>query len=186
MIDKITGFVKKALPFTYLGCPIFKERKKWEPLQPLINKELQKISSWKSRMLSLGDRLILIQLMLSSIPKYLITVCLLLKALSRHWIDALLICFGEHQNLARRHTLDFLGENLFSEEKNGLKISSLYDMKRMILVKYFVEARMVALVREANLSLWYDDWEGTKNESPTLVRWLPPHIGAFKLNTDRV
>ncbi|KAL3513541.1 hypothetical protein ACH5RR_026258 [Cinchona calisaya] len=32
--------------------------------------------------------------------------------------------------------------------------------RRMILIKDFSEARMIALVREGNISFWFDNWEG--------------------------
>ncbi|KAL3529803.1 hypothetical protein ACH5RR_009125 [Cinchona calisaya] len=74
VISRITSFVHKTLPFTYLGCPLHKGRKKKQVFQPMVEKVKQKIVGWKLKMLFLGGKLILIKHVLSSISLYLLTV----------------------------------------------------------------------------------------------------------------
>jgi hypothetical protein len=58
-------------PFTYLGVPLHHEKLRREDIQPIIDKIMKRISGWKGRLLSYGDRLTLLKACLTSIPIYL-------------------------------------------------------------------------------------------------------------------
>nr|XP_027109338.1 uncharacterized protein LOC113729213 [Coffea arabica] len=71
---RLTGFRQQQLPFTYLGCCLYKGRAKKEYYQPLISRMQRKFAGWKNRMLSAGGRLILIKHVLPAIPQYTFAV----------------------------------------------------------------------------------------------------------------
>ncbi|KAJ9535108.1 hypothetical protein OSB04_un001812 [Centaurea solstitialis] len=69
MADKIRCQVS-SLPFTYLGLPVggnMKKKALWSVVVEKINK---KLSAWKSKCISIGGRLTLIQSVLSAIPLF--------------------------------------------------------------------------------------------------------------------
>ena len=47
MIQEVTGFAKGSLPFTYLGCTIFKGLTKQAYFEPIIMKIQKKVAGWK-------------------------------------------------------------------------------------------------------------------------------------------
>lgn len=58
----------------YLGVNIVDGRLTYRHLEELINKILDKVSGWKSRLLSAGGKLILLKHVMSSLPIYLLSV----------------------------------------------------------------------------------------------------------------
>ncbi|XP_024640724.1 uncharacterized protein [Medicago truncatula] len=59
-----------SIPFVYLGLPIGGNASRMEFWKPLINRINSRLSSWKSKFLSLGGRLVLLKSVLSSLPVY--------------------------------------------------------------------------------------------------------------------
>ena len=69
---KIFGCELGSLPFKYLGIPIHYRKllnKEWKPVEDRFE---QKLSSWIGKLLSYGDRLVLINSVLSSLPMFLL------------------------------------------------------------------------------------------------------------------
>lgn len=67
-VQRIKGTCRQDFPFTYLGCPIFYARRKIDYFQGLIKKILDKLQSWKGKLLSIGGRAVLISHVLQSVP----------------------------------------------------------------------------------------------------------------------
>jgi hypothetical protein len=63
-----------TFPFRYLGVPLHYENLRREDIQPIVDRILSRISSWKGRLLSYGARLILLKACLASIPIYLMSI----------------------------------------------------------------------------------------------------------------
>nr|XP_009624162.1 uncharacterized protein LOC104115277 [Nicotiana tomentosiformis] len=72
-VERITGIGRHDFPFTYLGCPILYSRRKMDYYQGLITKVLDKLHSWKGKLLSIGGRAVLISHVLQSIPIHLLS-----------------------------------------------------------------------------------------------------------------
>ncbi|XP_019242071.1 PREDICTED: uncharacterized protein LOC109222124 [Nicotiana attenuata] len=72
-VKRITGIGRQDFPFTYLGCPIFYARRKLEYYQGIINKVLEKLQTWKGKLLSIGGRAVLISNVLQSMPIHLLS-----------------------------------------------------------------------------------------------------------------
>ena len=61
------------LPFAYLGLPIGEDPRKLNFWKPIVNSIIARLSSWKSKFLSFGGRLILLKSVLSSLPVYFLS-----------------------------------------------------------------------------------------------------------------
>jgi hypothetical protein len=62
-----------SLPFKYLGIPIHFRKlrnKKWKPIEDRFER---KLAAWVGKLLSYGDRLVLINSVLSSLPMFLLS-----------------------------------------------------------------------------------------------------------------
>nr|XP_016447547.1 PREDICTED: uncharacterized protein LOC107772562 [Nicotiana tabacum] len=65
--------VNKGLPLHLSGIPIFYARRKIEHYQGLLTKVLDKLQSWKGKLLSIGGRAVLITNVLQSMPIHLLS-----------------------------------------------------------------------------------------------------------------
>jgi hypothetical protein len=59
-----------SVPFVYLGLPIRGNARRLTFWEPLLNRINSRLSSWNSKHLSFGDRLVLLKSVLSSLPVY--------------------------------------------------------------------------------------------------------------------
>jgi hypothetical protein len=69
----IFGCEVGSLPFKYLGIPIHYRKllnKEWIPLEDRFE---QKLASWLGKLISYGDRLVLINSVLTSLPMFLLS-----------------------------------------------------------------------------------------------------------------
>nr|XP_016467082.1 PREDICTED: uncharacterized protein LOC107789726 [Nicotiana tabacum] len=72
-VERVTGIKRQEFPIVYLRCPIFYSRRKMEYYQPMITKVLDRLQSWKGKLLSIGGRAILIAHVLQSMPIHLLS-----------------------------------------------------------------------------------------------------------------
>ncbi|XP_015159074.1 uncharacterized protein [Solanum tuberosum] len=72
-LRRITGIRQGSFPFTYLGCPVYYERKKTSYFEEMIRKAQKRIMTWQNKWLSYGCRIILIANVLQSMPIYLLS-----------------------------------------------------------------------------------------------------------------
>jgi len=72
-IKRYTGFHQKEAPITYLGCPLFIGRPRLTYFSDLINKIVNRITGWQSKMLSYGGKATLIKHVLQSMPIHILS-----------------------------------------------------------------------------------------------------------------
>ncbi|XP_070039469.1 uncharacterized protein [Nicotiana tomentosiformis] len=72
-VQRITEIDMQDFPFTYLGCPIFYTRRKMDYYQELIQKVLDKLQSWKGKLLSISGRAVLISHVLQNMPIHILS-----------------------------------------------------------------------------------------------------------------
>jgi hypothetical protein len=70
---ELFGCESGSLPFKYLGIPIHFRRLKNGEWRPIEDRFERKLSSWIGKLLSYGDRLILINSVLTSLPMFLLS-----------------------------------------------------------------------------------------------------------------
>jgi hypothetical protein len=62
LIVAVLNFKVGALPFNYLGVPIFRGKPKSSHLQPIADKISSKLTAWKAPLLSMAGRVQLLNL----------------------------------------------------------------------------------------------------------------------------
>lgn len=72
-LANLLGCKVERLPFKYLGIPIKVTRLSKQDVAPVIEKMEKRLAGWKSKILSRGGRLTLINSTLSTIPTYLMS-----------------------------------------------------------------------------------------------------------------
>jgi len=72
-LSRILGFQRESLPAKYLGVPLTDKPLHKEIWEPVLNKLKEKIIKWKNRALNLAGRLILTEVILQSIPIYMLS-----------------------------------------------------------------------------------------------------------------
>nr|XP_009761667.1 PREDICTED: uncharacterized protein LOC104213819 [Nicotiana sylvestris] len=72
-VERITGIRRQCFPMTYLGCPIFYARRRGDYYQGLITKVMDKLQSWKDKLLFVGGRAVLIANVMQSIPIHMLS-----------------------------------------------------------------------------------------------------------------
>jgi hypothetical protein len=73
-IVNIFGFKVEALPFNYLGVPIFKGRPKASYFYPIADKIKNRLSAWKASLLSIAGRVQLVKSVIQSMAIYSISI----------------------------------------------------------------------------------------------------------------
>ena len=61
-----------AFPIQYLGLPLSPRKVPASHLQPLLNKLLRKLATWKAALLSRGERLALVRQVLTAMPVHIL------------------------------------------------------------------------------------------------------------------
>ncbi|XP_019225903.1 PREDICTED: uncharacterized protein LOC109207439 [Nicotiana attenuata] len=132
-VHLITEFKRHPFPFTYLGCPIFYNRRQDVFYKDIIHKV--RIYSWKGRLLSIGGREILIAHVLESMPIHLLSavnppqyvIAKLHRIFARffksnsgngkakHWASWDTLCFPKDEGGAGFRSLHDVSEALFSK-----------------------------------------------------------------------
>lgn len=64
----------ESMPFKYLSVPVGSNPRRLATWKPVLENIDKRLSAWKSRFLSLGGRVILINSVLSSIPVYFFSI----------------------------------------------------------------------------------------------------------------
>jgi len=83
MISSLLGFTVGALPFTYLGCPIFRGKSKVSHFQVITDRIKTKLSTWKGIILSIMGRVQLVKSIIHGMLVYSFHVYLWLRRLLR-------------------------------------------------------------------------------------------------------
>ncbi|KAF5446730.1 hypothetical protein F2P56_032333 [Juglans regia] len=155
-ILRISGFSEGSFPFKYLGVPIVNGRLKAFDFTDLLGKVKKKIAGWKMKLLSVGGRTVLLRHVLSSMATHLLAVLHVPKIVIRELNKLLSSFFWGHSLWA-----DFF-KGKYVRDKH---LSLLVPNKGTSVWKSIVNSipdvlhNSKWLVREGNLSFWYDNWE---------------------------
>ncbi|WMV59077.1 hypothetical protein MTR67_052462 [Solanum verrucosum] len=117
-IRRITGIRMGSFPFTYLGCPMFYERKNKSHFEVLIKKVAKRMHSWQNRLLSFGRRYILIAHVLQSMSIYILSAMNPPKSVlvQLHKLFAK-IFWGNYTGASSKHWVSW--ENMCYPKKEG-------------------------------------------------------------------
>lgn len=134
-VRRVTGFGLKSFPVQYLGCLLFVGRRKSQYFMGLVQSIINRISSWRSRFLSSGGRLILIKHVLSAVPIHLLATSCPPKgvlALAERAMANFL--WGEREGGLRHHWIKW--EDLCADSsQGGVGVRSLMEVQAAFSLK---------------------------------------------------
>lgn len=123
-------------PMKYLGVPLHFEKLKREDIQPLVDKMLKRIASWRGQLLSYAGRVVLIKACVSSIPIYLLSFIKFpkwaIKILNSHLANCLWI---DNEGRNKIHLANWEGITMM-KEYGGLGIPNLRDLDICLLASW--------------------------------------------------
>nr|XP_027083667.1 uncharacterized protein LOC113705965 [Coffea arabica] len=74
MVSSKLGFQRQGFPFTYLGAPLMRDRPTCVVFDAVVAKLRARLLHWSTRLLSPGEKLVLLRHVLTSIPMYVLQV----------------------------------------------------------------------------------------------------------------
>ena len=147
VIERVTKFSRRGFPIRYLGLPLYTGRCKGSYFADLSQRMVDKVLSWKTRLLSSGGKIILIKHVLSSIPIHLLAAGVMPKSIF-HTIERVCANFlwGMTEESMRFHWVRWR-DLCLPPEKGGVGFLSIDDTYRDISCKLWWTFMQ-------NLSLW--------------------------------
>lgn len=140
-IRSMTGLHEGQAPFRYLGCYLYKGRRKIDYFQHLLLSIHQRISGWMGRFLSPGGRLILIKHVLSTIPLHVFAVLeppvAVLTSMERAFSNFL----WNHPMSNATRTWSAWPKLAFPYAENGLGVRSFRDLLKAYSCKLWWKLR---------------------------------------------
>ncbi|GKV10561.1 hypothetical protein SLEP1_g21905 [Rubroshorea leprosula] len=126
-----------VLPFKYLGVPIGDNPRRSKIWQPLVENFKKKLSQWKGRFVSMGGRITLINVVLSSLPVFLMSMFLIPKGVIKK-LDSIRRAFLWGGNDEKR-VINWVGwENVCkSKEEGGLGVKNLRTFNLALMGKWW-------------------------------------------------
>jgi hypothetical protein len=132
----ILGCPVGEFPIKYLGVPLHYDKLRREDIQPLVDKVLKRIASWRGKLLSHAARITLIQTCLASIPVYLLSFIKFpkwaIKTLNTHlanclWSDT---DGGDKYHLANWESI------CMAKDFGGLGVPNLRDLNICLMASW--------------------------------------------------
>ncbi|GKV49125.1 hypothetical protein SLEP1_g55890 [Rubroshorea leprosula] len=124
------------MPFKYLGVPIGDNPRRLKIWQLLVENFKKKLSQWKGRFVSMGGRITLINVVLSSLPLFLMSMFLIPKGVVKK-LDSIRRAFLWGGNDEKR-VINWVGwENVCkSKEEGGLGVKNLRTFNLALMGKW--------------------------------------------------
>jgi hypothetical protein len=120
-------------PIKYLGVPLHFDKLRREDIQPLVDKIIKRIASWKGKLLSHAAKLMLIKTCLSSIPVYLLSFIKFpkwaIKILNTHMAN----CLWDDSDGNHKYHLVNWESVCMCKEYGGLGIPDIRDLNICLL-----------------------------------------------------
>ena len=133
---RIFGCAVGCLPFRYLGIPIHFRKllnKEWKVVEDGFEK---KLAAWVARMLSYGDRLVLINSVLTSLPMFLLSFFEIPKGVRKRLDFYRSRFFWQSNQLKRKYRLTKWNLVCRPKDQGGLGIKVLEIQNKCLLSKW--------------------------------------------------
>ena len=133
---RIFGCELGSLPFRYLGIPIHHRKllnKEWKIVEDRFEK---KLAAWVAKMLSYGDRLVLINSVLTSLPMFLLSFFEIPKGVRKRLDFYRSRFFWQSDQLKRKYRLTKWNLVCRPKDQGGLGISVLEEQNKCLLSKW--------------------------------------------------
>lgn len=133
-VSNLTGFQHKTGLQSYLGVPLYEGRKRISQFKELMDKICRRVSSWKSKYLSMAGRRCLINSVLQSIPLYTASALCLPVTVIR-FINKVCANFLWAGNDTPRHHWVSWSRIVKPFEEGGLEIKDLHYTQIALVAK---------------------------------------------------
>jgi hypothetical protein len=144
----ILGCPVGAFPIEYLGVPLHYDKLRREDTQPLVDKILKKIASWRGKLLSHAARVTLIQTCVANILVYLLSFIKFpkwaIKTLNSHLAN----CLWSDTDGSDKYHLDNWESVSLAKDFGGLGVPNLRDLN------IFLMASWIKRYQEGRGKLW--------------------------------
>ncbi|XP_024630075.1 uncharacterized protein [Medicago truncatula] len=175
MISSLLGFNVGSLPFTYLGCPIFRGKPKVSHFQIITVRIKSKLSTWKGTSLSIMGRVQLVKSIIHGMLVYSFHVCTVSwKILCRPWSEGGLDI--KSTRLINNAAMLKLAWNLLSSNSQWAVLLKRRFFSQGQPIRYFVKSSVwhgvknhMSILRQNKLwivgtgdriNLWTNNWLG--------------------------
>lgn len=134
-LSKLFGYLVGNLPFTYLGLPLGTTRPKVIDFAPLIDRVERRLSA-TTALLSYGDRLAIVNAVLSSLPTYYMCSLSLAKAIIESIDRARRYCLWRGPDInSNKKSLVLWGRVCQPKKRGGLSVIDLRLQNNALLLK---------------------------------------------------
>ncbi|XP_060961005.1 uncharacterized protein LOC133031505 [Cannabis sativa] len=135
-IMNVLGMKRMHKDFAYLGLPLFKSMKRAKDLNFLVERVMQRVKSWKTRLLSKAGRACLIQSVGSSMATYVAASDVIPKKIARR-VDKELRDFGWGDSATKKtwHTIDW-SSICQSKLRGGLGFRRIETINTAFILKW--------------------------------------------------
>jgi hypothetical protein len=133
---RIFGCPVGSFPIKYLDIPLHFDKLRREYIQPLVDKIMKRIASWREKLLSYAARVTLIQTCLTSIPVYMLSFIKFpkwaIKTLNTHLANCL---WSDTEGNHRYHLVNWDSVSMM-KQFGGLGIPNLRDLNLCLLASW--------------------------------------------------
>nr|XP_027120329.1 uncharacterized protein LOC113737276 [Coffea arabica] len=141
LVTRVLGFHRQCFPFTYLGAPIYKGRRRGVLFDDIVSKMRARLEHWSTKLLSFGGKMVLVRHVLASLPMYLLQVVNPPKAVLTR-LGTICNSFLWDNKGERRIHWSSWDKLCFPIDEGGLGFRSFNDMARAFAVKLWWRFRL--------------------------------------------
>ena len=133
---EIFGCESGSLPFKYLGVPIHYRRLRNDEWQPVECRFEDKLGCWKGKKLSYGDRLVLVNSVLTSLPMFMLSFLELPKGVRKRLDFFRSRFFWQNDENKRKYRLTKWNIICRPKDQGGLGVEVLELKNKCLLSKW--------------------------------------------------
>ncbi|XP_060183095.1 uncharacterized protein LOC132613053 [Lycium barbarum] len=160
-VEIVTGIGRKYFPFTYLGCPIYHSRRKKDFFTNILMKIMNRLQSWKGKLLSFGGRAILIKHVLQSMSIHLLSAVNAPIGVIRQIHKMFAQLFWSNTVGGKSRHWASWNRPCFPVMEGGMGFRSLHDVFVALICKLWWNLRTNHPYRGmGNSRFWFDNWTG--------------------------
>ncbi|XP_027158457.1 uncharacterized protein LOC113760083 [Coffea eugenioides] len=174
LVTRVLGFHRQFFPFTYLGAPIYKGRRRGALFDGIVSKMRTHLGHWSTKLLSFGGKLVLARHVLASLPMYLLQVLNPPKAVLTRLGKIWGLGFRSFKDMARAFAAKLwwrlrLGDSIWAEFMHAKYIKGIHPSeasamrstdiwRRIEAIRPIVEQNIRWCLGKGLVDFWKDRW----------------------------
>ena len=134
--SQLFGCELGSLPFRYLGIPIHHRKLRNSEWNPVESRFMSKLGCWQSKMLSYGDRLVLINSVLTSLPMFMLSFLEIPKGIRKRLNYFRSRFFWQSNETKKKYRLSKWNIVCRPKDQGGLEIEVLEIKNQCLISKW--------------------------------------------------